>query len=141
MFTELGGEVVFQGAVNVGDTDMRPILTEVAASAPDALYFPIFEPEGDLIAAQSAEISGLEESTLMGADGLYVDSFPENTGVLLLLACISPLPWSAVERYEAFLDTWEAKYGGPPPSAYHAMAYDAANHHHERHRSGSAGWR
>lgn len=126
VFTELGGEVVFQGAVNVGDTDMRPILTEVAASAPDALYFPIFEPEGNLIAAQSTEISGLEELTLMGADGLYVDSFPENTGPASVGMYLSSSLVSGPE-YEAFLETWEAKFGGPPPSAYHAMAYDAAN--------------
>src|SRR5690606_16382684 len=55
-FAELGGEVTFQGAVNVGDTDMRPILTELAANPPDVLYFPIFEPEGNLLASQAKEI-------------------------------------------------------------------------------------
>ncbi len=55
-FTELGGMVTFQGAVQVGDTDMRPILTAVAANSNDILYFPIFEPEGNLITVQSTEI-------------------------------------------------------------------------------------
>ncbi len=79
-FKELGGTVTFQGAVNVGDTDMRAVLTSVAADSPDVLYFPIFEPEGDFIVAQSSEIAGLENTTLMGADGLLSDSFPENAG-------------------------------------------------------------
>ncbi len=126
VFQELGGEVVFQGAVNVGDTDMRPILTEVASAAPEAIYFPIFEPEGDLIAAQSTEISGLEDVVLMGADGLYVDSFPENTGEASVGMYLTATRVSG-DRYDAFLQKWEDKYGGPPPSAYHAMAYDATN--------------
>jgi len=124
VFAELDGEVVFQGAVNVGDTDMRPILTEVAATPPDVLYFPIFEPEGNFIAAQSAEISGLEETTLMGADGLLVDSFPEGTGEAAIGMYLSG-PYLEGETYEVFLDKWEEKYGGTPPSVFHAHAYDA----------------
>lgn len=125
VFAELGGEVVFQGAVNVGDTDMRPILTEVAAAEPDALYFPIFEPEGDLIAAQSVEISGLEDVTLMGADGLYVDTFPENTGQAAVGMYLSSSLVTG-DRYEELLAKWDEKFGGPPPAPYHAHAYDAA---------------
>ena len=52
VFEELGGTVTFQGAVNVGDTDMRAVLTSAAADTPDALYFPIFEPEGNFIVQQ-----------------------------------------------------------------------------------------
>ena len=126
VFAELGGEVTFQGAVNVGDTDMRPILTELASNPPDALYFPIFEPEGNLIAAQSKEISGLEDLLLMGADGLYVDSFPENTGPASVGMYLSA-PKVSGEEYDAFLAKWEEKFGGPPPSGVHAHAYDAAN--------------
>ena len=62
-FRDLGGEVTAQEAVNVGDTDMRAVLTSVAADSPDALYFPIFEPEGPFIVAQSSEIAGLENTT------------------------------------------------------------------------------
>ena len=40
VFQELGGEVVFQGAVNVGDTDMRPILTEVGTDRAGCALLP-----------------------------------------------------------------------------------------------------
>ena len=33
-FKKLGGEIVSEQAVNVGDTDMRPVLTTIAAAAP-----------------------------------------------------------------------------------------------------------
>lgn len=126
VFTELGGEVVFQGAVNVGDTDMRPILTEIASNPPDVLYFPIFEPEGDLIAAQSLEIAGLEDVVLMGADGLLVDSFPEGTGEAADGMYLTG-PFIAGEAYDELLAKWDEKFGGTPPSGFHAHAYDATN--------------
>jgi branched-chain amino acid transport system substrate-binding protein len=125
-FKELGGTITFQGAVNVGDTDMRTILTSVAADEPDVLYFPIFEPEGPFIVAQSSEIAGLEDTILMGADGLLVDSFPENAGPNAIGMYLSG-PFVTGEAYEEFLNKWETKYGGTPPSGFHAFAYDGTN--------------
>jgi branched-chain amino acid transport system substrate-binding protein len=125
-FKELGGEVTFQGAVNIGDTDMRTILTSVAADTPDVLYFPIFEPEGPFLVAQSSEIAGLEDTVLLGADGLLVDSFPENAGENLIGGYLSG-PYVMGEPYREFLKKWEDRFGGVPPSGFHAFAYDASN--------------
>jgi len=126
VFRELGGDVVFQGAVNVGDTDMRTILTSVGAASPDALYFPIFEPEGPLIVAQAEEIAGLENTTLMGADGLLAADFAMNSGPNAAGMYLSG-PYVEGNAYQQFLGKWEAKFGGPPPSGFHAHAYDATN--------------
>jgi branched-chain amino acid transport system substrate-binding protein len=125
-FKELGGTITFQGAVNVGDTDMRTILTSVAADAPDVLYFPIFEPEGPFIVAQSSEIAGLENTILMGADGLLADSFPENAGPNAVGMYLSG-PYVSGASYDAFLAKWQTKFGGVPPSGFHAFAYDGTN--------------
>ncbi|MBE9524937.1 MAG: branched-chain amino acid ABC transporter substrate-binding protein [Chloroflexi bacterium] len=125
-FVELGGTITYQGAVNVGDTDMRTVLTSVAADSPDVLYFPIFEPEGPFIVAQSSEISGLENTVLFGADGLLVASFPENAGANANGMYLSG-PFVSGATYDAFLVSWEAEYGGAPPSGFHAFAYDGTN--------------
>jgi branched-chain amino acid transport system substrate-binding protein len=125
-FVELGGEVTFQGAVNVGDTDMRAVLTSVAADSPDVLYFPIFEPEGPFIIAQSSEVAGMENTTLVGADGLLVDSFPENSGPNAIDMYLSG-PFVTGASYDEFLAKWEAKFGGVPPSGFHAFSYDGTN--------------
>jgi branched-chain amino acid transport system substrate-binding protein len=125
-FIELGGTVTFQGAVNVGDTDMRTILTSVAADSPDVLYFPIFEPEGPFIVQQSSEIAGLEGTVLIGADGLLVDSFPENSGANADGMYLSG-PYVSGAAYDEFLAKWADKFGGVPPSGFHAFAYDATN--------------
>jgi branched-chain amino acid transport system substrate-binding protein len=128
VFAELGGEVTFEGAVNVGDTDMRPILTEIASNPPAALYFPVFEPESNFIAAQAKEIAGLEDTILMSADGSLVDSFPENSGEAAVGMFLSgPYLDPNDTAYSEFLAKWEETFGGTPPSGFHAHAYDATN--------------
>ena len=54
-FKELGGQVVLATAVDKDATDMRPVLTEVAAKKPDVVFFPIFQPAGDFIVRQAKE--------------------------------------------------------------------------------------
>lgn len=58
-FEEFGGEVVLATAVGKEQEDMRPVLTEVAASGAGLIYFPIFEPAGNFIVLQASEV-GLE---------------------------------------------------------------------------------
>ncbi len=125
-FEEFGGEVVLATAINKGDTDMRPVLTEVAASGADALFFPIFQPEGDFMAKQAKEVEGMEGIVLMGADGLLSDTFveiPETEGMYLS----GPARAGAAEAYETFVATYEAKYGEKPIQSFHAHSYDATN--------------
>lgn len=125
-FAELGGEVVFEGAVSPSDTDMTAVLTEVAAAAPDVLYFPVFEPASNFLTSQARDTSGLEDATLMTADGSFVASFVENTGDAAL-GMFQSGPFVSGEEYNAFLETWEEEIGGIPPSGFHAHAYDATN--------------
>lgn len=126
VFRELGGTITTQEAVNVGDTDMKPVLTKIATGAPEIIYFPIFEPEGDLIAAQMDEVAGLENTIKMGADGLFADTFPEGTGDGAVGMYLSG-PYVAGGPYDEFLAKWKTKFGGVPPSGFHAHAYDATN--------------
>jgi len=126
VFKELGGTITAQEAVNVGDTDMSGVLTSIAAGSPEILYFPIFEPEGGFIADQAKGTPGLEATTLMGADGLFADTFPENAGAAAVGMYLSG-PYVAGADYTNFLAKWDTKFGGVPPSGFHAHAYDATN--------------
>lgn len=125
-FGEMGGDVVFQGAVSKGDTDMTAILTEIAAEAPDVVYFPLFEPESNFIAAQLINTPGLEDTVMITADGSLVASFPENTGEAAVGIYMSG-PSVTGEAYDDFLALWDEEIGGVPPSGFHAHAYDATN--------------
>jgi branched-chain amino acid transport system substrate-binding protein len=130
-FTELGGEIVIYTAVQKGDTDMVPVLTEVAGAAPEAIFFPIFPPEGNFIVQQIGGVAGLEDVLLMGADGLLVDNFvalPESEGMF----------WSGPDqRYgtnangvtgksaDEVLAAYNETFGEAPTAAFWAHAYDA----------------
>jgi branched-chain amino acid transport system substrate-binding protein len=107
---------------------MKPVLTSIATGSPEIIYFPIFEPEGPLVASQAREVPGLEETVLMGADGLFADTMPEATGSAAVGMYLSG-PYVDVnnEDYQAFLAQWESQIGGVPPSGFHAHAYDATN--------------
>jgi branched-chain amino acid transport system substrate-binding protein len=105
---------------------MRPILTNIAADSPDLLYFPIFEPEGPFVAAQSQEVTGLENTILMGADGLLVKTFAPAAGPAATDMYLSG-PYVSGPAYDEFLVKYEAHTGGPPPAGFAAHAYDGTN--------------
>ena len=132
VFQSLGGEITAQEAIQVGDTDFKPLLTDIAADSPDALYFPIFVAEGGLITQQARDTTGLEDTALMGSDGMFTPDWieaagPENAeGAFIsgpdLTALADP------EFYEnEFLPAYEEKFGEEPQSVFHAHSFDAMN--------------
>jgi branched-chain amino acid transport system substrate-binding protein len=128
VFIELGGTVTAQEAINVGDTDMGPVLTTIASGSPELIYYPIFEPEVALVTSKAREISGLEDTILMGADAGFSDTFPEAAGSAAVGMYLSG-PYVDVNNaaYGEFLQKWADQIGGVPPSGFHAHAYDATN--------------
>jgi len=122
VFTQLGGKCVAQEAINVGDTDMRPVLTKIAAAKPDVLYYPIFIQEGALITQQAKEVPGLENTVLMGSDGMISPDFIKAAGEAAEGMYLSG---PAAVDDQNFNKKYEAKYGQEPPSAFHLHAYDA----------------
>jgi branched-chain amino acid transport system substrate-binding protein len=125
-FVQLGGEITTQEAVNMGDTDMRPMLTKIAATGPELIYYPIFIAEGGFITSQAREVAGLEETLLSGADGMISPDFIAAAGQASEGMYISG-PDLAFDNPlgQAFLATHREKYGEEPLSAFHAHAYDA----------------
>jgi hypothetical protein len=128
VFTELGGEVTAQEAVNVGDTDMRPVLTSIATGEPEFLYYPIFIAEGAFITTQAKEVDGLENTILAGADGMISPDFVSAAGEASEGMIISgPFLSFTGDQYEQFLAGYQEILGQEPVSAFHAHAYDAAH--------------
>jgi branched-chain amino acid transport system substrate-binding protein len=125
-FTERGGQVVLAAAINKGDTDMQPVLTAVAMSGAEILFFVAYSPEEDQIVLQARGMEGLDSITLMTADA-YHNPFLQavgETGVGLYFNGAAPPEGRA---YDAFVAQYEATYGEPPTKTpYHAHTYDAA---------------
>ena len=127
-FKEMGGTITSQEAVNVGDTDMRPILTTIAADSPELIYYPIFIAEGGFITVQAQEIDGLENTVLAGADGMMSPDFVEAAGEASEGMYTSGPDLSFDNDIAVrFMETYKEEYGGEPTSVFYAHAYDGAN--------------
>lgn len=127
-FKKLGGTITVQEAVSKGQTDMKPVLTRIAATNPAVLYYPIFIAEGGFITAQAREVPGLENTILIGSDGLFSPDFIKAAGPNAENMYLSSPDFTAFQAgYQDFLTKHKAKYGGDPLSIFHAHAYDATN--------------
>jgi branched-chain amino acid transport system substrate-binding protein len=128
-FEKLGGTIVEFTAINVGDTDMRPVLTSVsAAGPPDFLYFPVFTAECAFLAKQAKEVSGLENTVISAADGCISDAAAEAIGDAGegMLFSGPDISFSGTE-YEVFKVAYKDKYGVDTLSVFHAHSFDATN--------------
>lgn len=125
-FQALGGTITFQGRLNQEDENLDTILTSIAADNTDALYFPLFEPEGNRVIVRAAELPGLAEIFLISADSLFVDSFPENTGPAAAGVYLTG-PYLHGPAHNAFLARWVSRFEALPLTNFHAFAYDATN--------------
>jgi branched-chain amino acid transport system substrate-binding protein len=127
-FKAIGGEIVRQDSIAKGTTDMKPVLTAIAQSKPDVLYFPVFTVEGGNIAKQAKDVAGLEKTILIGSDGMFSSDFVKAAGPAAAGVYLSSPDFSAFQAgYQDFLQKHRAKFGTPPIQAFHAHAYDAAN--------------
>ena len=130
-FAALGGNVTGFSAVNKEDTDMVPVLTEIAAGSPAALFFPIFQPAGDFIADQAPGVSGLENTVLLAADGLLNPNYlglPQTAGMYFSgpdQRFGENVNQSTGKTANDFLAAYESAYGERPAAPFWAHGYDA----------------
>jgi branched-chain amino acid transport system substrate-binding protein len=128
-FEALGGTIVEFTAVNKGDTDMRPVLTSVAAAGPpEFIYYPVFTAEGGFLTKQAREVEGLEDTILAAADGMISDAAIEAVGAEGEGMYFSgpDLSFSG-QLYQDFLAAYNDNWGTDPISVFHAHGFDATN--------------
>ena len=130
-FEQLGGTVTGFEVVDMWETNMVPVLTEIAAGSPEALFFPIFQPTGEFVAAQARGVAGLENVQLLAADSLlnfdYLE-LSESEGMYftsLLTDFGASVNQSTGKTAFEVLDDYRADHGEEPSSAYWASTYDA----------------
>lgn len=130
-YTNIGGAITASSAINKEDTDMVPILTEIAAGNPEALFFPIFQPAGDFVADQAPKVPDLESVVLLTDAALLIDGFmslPQSEGIYISgpdTRFGADANQSTGKTASEILATYESEYGEPPSGAYWAHAYDA----------------
>ena len=130
-FEAAGGTITGFTAVNKGDTDMVPVLTEIAAGSPQMLFFPIFQPVGDFIIQQVTQVAGLDNTTMMAADGLLNSNYmalEETEGMYFSGPDIrygTNFNQSTGQTADAFLAAYNSEWGEDPAAPFWAHSYDA----------------
>jgi branched-chain amino acid transport system substrate-binding protein len=125
-FKKMGGKITAMEAISPGDTDMRPVLTSIATGKPGLIYYPIFIAEGGHITRQAKEVSGLENTKMMGADGIFSPDFYKAAGKAAVGMYHTSPDFSAFPAaYKNFLKRHQEKYGKKPEAPFHAHSYDA----------------
>ena len=127
---QCGGTVTAEEAITVGDTDFSGALGNIAADAPELLYFPVFVAEGALLTQQAKETAGLEDTQLAGADGYFSPDWLAAAGDAALGHILSgpDLAFSGDFYADEFLPAYTDVSGEEQPiSVFHAHAFDAYN--------------
>lgn len=130
-FQRQGGVITGLWEVDRKEEDMVPVLTEIAETRPDALFFPIFFPTGGFLVSQAAGMPAFSEVVFAAGDGLLNDQFmslPESEGTFIsgpdarLGDNINQSTgWSAADRRARL----EESEGQPPANTFWGHAYDA----------------
>ncbi len=126
-FEALGGEIVAFEAEAADATNVEPLLTTIAASEPEFIFYPLFIPLGSLVTNTVRDIPGLEDVIIAAADGMQSPSFYENTvGTHNGMYLSGPdLSFSNSFYEDEFLPAYRDKYGTDPTAPFHAHSYDA----------------
>ena len=126
-----GGTSQDAQAINVGDTDFHAVLTTIAASAPDIIFMPIFDPEGPLVVNQVGDVAGLENTILIGADGVKDQGFIDAAGTVAqekgMYFSGPDLNFGTAYTDDFLPKLLELEGTTAPLAPYHAHAFDAAN--------------
>jgi branched-chain amino acid transport system substrate-binding protein len=124
-FRKLGGVITTQEVIDPNQTDLQPLIQNLAADDPGLIYLPLFQPAGGRVIRQVRETPGLSGVRLMGADGLFLPEVVEAAGDAVEGFLVSS-PFVAGRAYDEFLLKYRDSFGKDPMSAFHAHAYDAA---------------
>jgi branched-chain amino acid transport system substrate-binding protein len=125
-FVELGGEVVLDTAVNKGETEMLPVLTAVANSGAELLFFPLFQPEGNHLLLQARQLPELEKTLLISDGALIEQSFLGAVGDAAKGMCFVGPVRPEGPAVDLLMAVYAAKYHEDPTVSYFLSAYDAA---------------
>ena len=127
-FAELGGTVTSVEAISPTDTEMYPMLSKIASDNPDFIFAPVFIPAAGHIVRQAREVSGLEDTRILGSDAALSPRILELAGEAVVNFSIISHDLSAEalgEGYLKFLKQYKQKYAENPPAGFHHFGYDA----------------
>ncbi|MGD9949921.1 MAG: branched-chain amino acid ABC transporter substrate-binding protein, partial [Desulfobulbus sp.] len=126
MFTELGGTIVLDAAIDKGDREMGPVLDAVADAKAELLFFPLFQPEGNDLLTKARQSPLLEKTILMSDGALIENTFISAMGKLARgMYFVGPSSASS-EKSTLLAQTYLSTFATVPAVKYYQNGYDAA---------------
>jgi branched-chain amino acid transport system substrate-binding protein len=126
-FAAKGGTVLGHEKTGDKDTDFKALVTKIAATNPDLVYYGGVYNAGALLAKQLKD--GGVKAPLMGGDGMYDPQFVALAGAANAegdFATSVGLPLSQLPAGEKFKAEFKVAYPSAEIAAYDAYSYDAA---------------
>jgi len=124
-FTSGGGTIVDQEPFNAGTRDFRTLLTKVAASSPDVVFFPGNYEETGTLLKQAKQLS--VQGAFLGSDSQMSPEFLKLAGSAAegtFYTNIGMGRKTTDPLIKGFRTAFQKKYGGDP-TTFEAYAYDA----------------
>jgi branched-chain amino acid transport system substrate-binding protein len=126
-FAAKGGKVLGREQTSDKDTDFKALVTKIAATNPDLVYYGGVYNSGALLSKQLKD--GGVKVPLMGGDGLYDAQYIALAGAANAegdFATSVGLPLDQLPQGEKFKTEFKAAYPKDEIAAYDAYSYDAA---------------
>jgi branched-chain amino acid transport system substrate-binding protein len=120
---QVGGQVVYEDALQPGQSDYSPVLTKIASTKPDVLYFTGYFAEAGLLMKQREQL-GLK-FTLMGGDATTDSTVLKTAGQAAdgYIATTAPLA-KDLPAAGKFVSAYKAA-NGADPGPFSVYEYDA----------------
>jgi branched-chain amino acid transport system substrate-binding protein len=122
-FEELGGSVVSEQAVTVGEQDFSSVVTTITGVDSEIVVFGGFIAEGAALLRQLDDAN--YEGAFMGADGVADQDFIDQAGDAAEGAYVSRGPQPESSSYDDFLAKYQAEHGTDAGTQFTEHAYDA----------------
>jgi len=126
-FAAKGGKVLGREKTGDKDTDFKALVTKIAATKPDLVYYGGIYNSGALLSKQLKD--GGVKAPLMGGDGLYDAQYVKLAGAANAegdFATSVGLPLEQLPEGAKFQAAFKAAYPNDEIAAYDAYSYDAA---------------
>ena len=124
---KLGGNVLGRQSEPSSTTSYVSLLTQVASTKPDVIYFGGLDSTGGiLIRQQMLQVPALKNTAFAGGDGLVTSTFATTIGLTggPVYGTVASVDVTKNPAAQSFIQAYQSKYG--TLGAYSAAAYDCA---------------
>ncbi|MQT14756.1 branched-chain amino acid ABC transporter substrate-binding protein [Segnochrobactrum spirostomi] len=125
-FTAKGGKIVAAEAISPSDTDLRPVLTRIAQSKPEAIFSPVFVSSIGFLLRQKQEVPDLKNTLIIGGEGTFSANTIEAAGPSIVgFRIVGPSTDLFSSQFPKFVEKFRSEYGEAPIGGFSAYGYDA----------------